>query len=111
MLRKFAAVMLATTLIAGTAYAAQPAANAGSTPAAVAAGSGVAKGTAVKDTAKQTAKPSKTVAHLRKHARKYFAHGKSGRVTQHVKAMKIHRGHFAHSTKPGKVTKNTKSAA
>ena len=33
MLRKFAAALVATTLVAGTAFAAEPAGNAGATPA------------------------------------------------------------------------------
>jgi|SRR5271170_481167 len=127
MLRKFAAVLLATTLIAGSAYAAQPSGTIGSTPAApVAAGSAAGNGAAVKQTvqpaktvaATKTVTPTKTakreVKHPRKHARKHVARGKSGKimVSQHVKAPNAHRGHkIAHSMKPGKLNKTNKSAA
>jgi hypothetical protein len=121
MLRKFAAVMLATTLIAGSAYAAQPSGTAGSTPAApVAAGSAGSNGAAVKAIVQptKTVAPTKTVKqevkHVRKHARKHVARGKSGKimVSRHSKAPNMHRGHkVAHSMKPGKLNKTNKSAA
>jgi hypothetical protein len=110
MLRKFAAALLATTLIAGPAFAAQPSGNAGSNPAASAAAAPASGTNAV---TKQTAKPTKTVKHARKDARRHVARGKVGtiKVSRHFKSTKTHRHHVAaHVVKPAKVGKGAKSA-
>ena len=100
MLRKFAAALLATTLIAGPAFAAQPSGSAGSTPAA----STAAAPASTNAVTKQTAKPTKTVKHARKHARKHVARHKVGtmKVARHFKSTKTHRHHVAAHAKPVK---------
>jgi hypothetical protein len=100
MLRNFAAVLLATTLIAGPAFAAQSSGGAGATPAAVPSAS-----QSVTKQAHRT-KPSKMVKRVRAHAHKHFARGKVGKMTlaRHFKSTKTHRGHVAHIAKPVKVT-------
>jgi len=108
MLRNFAAALLATALIVGPAFAAQPSGNAGSPPA-------TAAGPNAQTTAKQTntTKPVKTVKHARTHARHHVARGKVGpmKLAKHVKATKTHRGRVAHIAKPGKAAKSDKSSA
>jgi hypothetical protein len=113
MLRKFAAVLLATTLIAGTAFAAQPSGTAGSTPAAPAAAAPATKANGATVKPATTVKPAKMAAHSRKHARKHYARGTYGKVkVSHHVNKKTQRGHaFAHSIKPGKAPKTNKSAA
>jgi len=82
MLRTFAAALLATTLIAGPALAAQSGGGASAAPAT----------TVPSPAAKQTeaAKPApKTAKHVRKHARKHVAHvAKPGKVSAKVTKSK-----------------------
>jgi hypothetical protein len=98
MLRNFAAALLATTLIAGPAFAAQSSDTAGSTPATQAAPA------ASTTNAKQSvaAKPAKMVKHAAKHARKHFAHRKTGTMHQarHITPAKTHQASVVKSVKP-----------
>jgi len=87
MLRKFAAALVATALVAGPAIAAQPSSGAGTTPATAAAPAAVKEQTPAKQT--DTRKPVKMVKHVRGHV----------------------RHHFAHVAKPGKTVKNSKSSS
>ncbi len=99
MLRKFAAALLATTLIAGPAFAAQPSGSAGSPAPAATAG------------AKTAATPTAPTKHLRKHARsharKHVARRSDGRIktVHHLKAGKTHKAHAAPAAKSGHVGK------
>jgi hypothetical protein len=109
MLRKFAAAMLATALIAGPAFAASPAGNVGSTPATVAA---PASTTVVKPVAKPA---SKMVRHFRTHVVRHKV-GKI-KVAHHFKSTKAPRHHLAlrpvkHSklSKVGKINKINKTS-
>jgi hypothetical protein len=85
MLRKFAMALVATTLIAGSALAAQPSATSG-TPAATRAA--------------PAAKTNKIVAHATKHVRKHVAR-KAGKIHQarHVKSSKTRQAAVAKSAK------------
>jgi hypothetical protein len=112
MLRKFAAAMLATALIAGPALAASPADNAGSTPAiATAPASTTVNKPAIN---KPMAKPaSKMVKHFRRHVVRHKV-GKI-KVAHHFKSTKTPRHHLAlrpvkHAkfSKAGKVNKTNK---
>lgn len=100
MLRKFAIALLATSVVAGAAFAAEPSGNAGSTAPATTAGSKT----------KTVAVPAKPVGHLRKHARKHArSHVARGRthgtkVAHHVRSKKTHKAHLA------SVTAGTKGA-
>jgi hypothetical protein len=105
MLRKFAAAMLATALIAGPALAASPAGNAGSVPATAPASTTVSK---------PMAKP---VTKMVKHFRSHVARHKVGKikVAHHFKSTKAPRHHLAlrpvkHSkfSKAGKVNKTSR---
>lgn len=93
MLRKFAASLLATTLIAGAAVAAPASNSTGPSPAAAAAPASTAA-------AKQTAKPAGTV----KHARKHIVRHKVGatKVSRHAKSTNTHRHQLASPVKPAK---------
>jgi hypothetical protein len=100
MLRKIAAAVVATALIAGPAFAAPPSSTAGATPATSST------------MTKPAAKPTMTVKHVRKHrhlVRHKVVH--KTRVARHL--SKMHRRHFAsHVVKPikhGKPTKTTKT--
>jgi len=73
MLRTFAAVLVATTLVAGTAFAAKTAGTAGTNSAIQAAPAATAKTT-------PAAKPAKMVKHTHKSARKHVA--KAGKTHQ-----------------------------
>ena len=85
MLRKFAAVLLATTLIAGPAFAAQPSDN--------------AAGPAATTQANHPAQ-TKTVKRMSVHVRKRAARGRAAaKLVRNVKTAKTHR-HFAHIAKP-----------
>jgi uncharacterized protein YqfA (UPF0365 family) len=93
MLRNFAAAVLAATLIAGTAYAAQPAAGADATPSA-------SVGANVKT---KHANAHKTVRHVRTHVRKHIARGKveTIKLAKHLKSTKTHHHHVvSHVAKP-----------
>jgi len=76
MLRTFAAALIATTLVAGTAFAANSGVAGSATTQAVPA----ASTTSVK--AGQTAKPAKSVKHVRKNTRKHVTRVKSGKMHQ-----------------------------
>jgi len=113
MLRNLAAALLATTLIAGPAFAAQPSADAGAksvtAPAAV-------------TTPVKHASAAKTVKHARIHARHHVAgvkhgmkHGtkigskaRSVKMAQHGKVTR-HK-HVAHVAKPGIAGKTSKAS-
>ena len=108
MLRTFAAALLAATLVAGSAIAAEPAGTAaGTAPAAS------ANVTPTAPSAKMTTKsvvsptkPVKTVKHVRKHSHK--------RVAANIKAKthnKTHKGHVARNGKPAKLNATAKKAA
>jgi len=97
MLRKLSAALLATALIAGPAFASDPAGPAGSTPAASTA---PAPTNAV---TKPAAKPIKTVKHVRHHTVRH----KVGKIkpVRHFRSTK-HGHHIAvHVAKPGKFGK------
>lgn len=87
MLRKFAVALVATTLIAGSAFAAQPSETSGAAPAATQAA--------------PAAKTTKIVAHTTKHVRKHVARRKAGNIHQarHVKSTKAHQASVAKSAK------------
>jgi hypothetical protein len=90
MLRKFAAVLLATSLIAGPAFAAGAAST---TPAPTSVGTTIKAPAAVKTV--------KSVKHKRKHARRHSVRGASVAMnqTRHVKhSSKTHRTHVAKVT-------------
>jgi hypothetical protein len=86
MLRKFAIALVATTLIAGSAFAAQSSDNAGSASAKPAA--------PVTQTAPAAnAKPSEKVSAEQTYVRKHVAHRKTGMIHQarHIKPAKTHQ--------------------
>jgi hypothetical protein len=87
MLRKFAVALVATTLIAGSAFAAQPSGTSGAAPAATPAA--------------PAAKTTKLVAYTTKHVRKHVARRKAGNIHQarHVKSSKTHQASVAKSAK------------
>ena len=100
MLRTFAAVLLATSLVAGTAFAAEP------PPAATATGKTAAAPT-------HPAKPGTLAKHARKHmASKHLARVKhrSIKTVHHVKGVKTHKSHVAKSPKPAKTATSNRSA-
>jgi hypothetical protein len=84
MLRTFAAALIATTLVAGTAFAANSGMPGSATTQA-------ASTTSVK--AGQTPKPAKSVKHVRKNTRKHVSRVKSGKMHQahHVKGRRVHQ--------------------
>jgi hypothetical protein len=92
MLRKFAAALIATTLIAGPAFAAQSSSGA-SSPSATPAATQTAPAVNVKQPAKQAVKQT----HLRKHV----AHRKIGTMHQarHVKPVKTHQANVTAAAK------------
>jgi hypothetical protein len=96
MMRKFAAALLATALIAGPAFAASATGNAGKTPAA-----------------EQTIKPAKTAKthHVRKHRHDVVRHRNGGKLAsvRHIKRHKRHGHYVAHVVKPLKTDKAGKS--
>ena len=87
MLRTFAAVVLATSMITGTAFAAKPSSNVAATPAVAHTGSNA------KAVVGQI-RPSTPVKHTGKHTRKHVV----------SRTGLMHKAHFA------KVTKTTKTA-
>lgn len=99
-MRRIAAALLATALIAGPAFAASPAGDAGKTSASVTAGSG-------NSVERQTSKPGKTAkAH---HVRKHVVRHKGGKAVRHVTRL-MHRRHVAtHVVKPTKIERADKS--
>jgi hypothetical protein len=97
MLRKFAAAMLATALIAGPALAASPSGNVGSTPATVTA-------PAATSVTKPVAKPATKMV---KHFRRHIVRHKVGKIkVAHFKWTKAPRHHLA--LRPVKHSKFTK---
>ena len=96
MMRKFAAALLATALIAGPAFAASATGNGGKSPAA-----------------EQTIKPAKTAKahHVRKHPRYVVRHHNSGQFASmhRTKRHKRHGHYVAHVVKPLKTDKAGKS--
>lgn len=96
MMRKFAAALLATALIAGPAFAASAAGYTGKTPAA-----------------EQTVKPMKTAKthHVRNHHRYVIRHHKNGKLaSMHRIKRPVRHGHYvAHVAKPLKTNKTGKS--
>ena len=104
MLRKFAAVLLASSMIAGSAFAAQPSGSATQAPPAATTGSN-AKSTAMRTSETKSAK------HVGKHAqkqdRKHYAHRKV-RLTKevhHPMGTKTHKAHVAGIPKNAKFDK------
>lgn len=95
-MRKFAAALLATALIAGPAFAASSTDNKGNTPAAA-----------------QTVKPAKTAKthHVRKHRHYVIRHRNAGKLAYVHRIKRHHRhGHYmAHVVKPVKTNKINKS--
>jgi uncharacterized protein YdeI (BOF family) len=89
MLRKFAAALIASSLLAAPAFAAQSSGSAGATPAAPAAQT------------QQPANPTKTIKHARRHIHKHVVRTKSGTMHQarHGKLVKAHQASVA---KPAK---------
>jgi hypothetical protein len=98
MLRNFAAALLATTLIAGPAFAVEPSGDASSP----------APATAVRTDAKATVKaaapsvePAKHLrTHVRSHTRKHVAHRSIHRTktVHHLQGNKMHKAHVAPMT-------------
>ncbi len=81
MLRTFTAALIATTLVAGSAFAAQPSGSTATAPAAAPAAASTQNAAKPADAAKQvkSLKPMKTVKHVRKPIRHHTAHAvKSG---------------------------------
>lgn len=102
MMRSIAAALLATTLIAGPAFAASPAGDAGTVSTDATAGSG----TSVDKPAAKAGKTAKT-HHARMHVVRH--HGKTN-AAHHVARLKTHRRHVAaHIAKPANVEKAGKS--
>ena len=98
-MRKFAAALLATALIASPAFAASATGNtgdAGKSPAA-----------------EQSVKPAKTAKthHVRKHPHYVVRHRNSGKLasTHHIKRHNRHGHYLAHIAKPLKSDKAGKS--
>ena len=102
MLRKLSAVLLATALIAGPAFAAEPASGGSNPPAAASAPANTTTQPAVKSN-----EPAKTASHTRKPV----AGHKTGKVAMvRHKSVKTHRHVVvAHAAKPAKVSKVSKA--
>jgi hypothetical protein len=82
MLRNFAAALVATVLVAGPAFAAQPSADAGVTPASAPAA--VKTQAAVKPT--DATKPVTPVKHASAHLRHHAVHAAKPGMTKTVKS-------------------------
>jgi hypothetical protein len=96
MLTKFAAALLATSLIAGSAFAAEPAGKTGSN-----SGMPAAQTQAPAKPAATTNTSGKTVKHARQHrthVRKHMARGK-GHAVHHARHAKPAKSHQAGGTK------------
>jgi hypothetical protein len=87
MFRKFAVALVASTLIAGSAFAAQPSEMSGAAPATTQTAPAV--------------KTTKVVAHTTKHVRKHVARRNAGNIHQarHVKPTRTHQASVAKSAK------------
>jgi hypothetical protein len=96
MLKKFAAALVATALIAGPALAASSTGTDGAKVVAI---------------SKHKAKHAKTVKHVPSHHRNHVVLHKTGKrkVTQHVRLTTHHRRHVAHAVKPAKQGKSHKT--
>jgi hypothetical protein len=107
MLRNFTAALIATALVAGPAFAAQPSKDAGAAPAAPAVAAAPAAPANVKgqNAIKQT-EVRKPVKHARNHVRQARTYGRH-HVAQHVVHATKHMA--KHLAKPGKVTKTNKT--
>jgi hypothetical protein len=95
MLRKFAAALVATTLVAGTAFAAEPSGTAGAIPAAPAAAASSVKA----DTANpaKTIKTVKAIKHAHKRTHTHLARGNAGmKQAHHLTAAKTHQTRISH---------------
>lgn len=96
MMKKFAAALLATALIAAPAFAAPATGDAGKIPAAA-----------------QTAKPAQSAKthHVRKHPHYVVRHHNSGKLVcvRHIKRPERHGHYVAHVAKPLKTNKSGKS--
>jgi hypothetical protein len=97
MLRKIAAGLLATALIAGPAFAAQPQGEAGTPPAAAAVHQKIASVHKIKHLRKHTSR----------HFRVHFVRGKTGTVklAHHTKTAKPLRSHAAKTARHLKTAK------
>jgi hypothetical protein len=106
MLKKFAAGLLATALIAGPAFAQTSTSTpSGTAPNAAASASTMAAPAVTK--AKQTANPGKTVKHAKLH-KKTVKHVAS---RSHLKSVKVHQVRHVKSAKThAKVAHRTKAA-
>jgi hypothetical protein len=96
MLTKFAAALLATSLIAGSAIAAQP--------SGMPASNGAAPTVQTQTPSAQAAKPDKTVKHTarhRNHVRNHIARSR-GHVEHHARHAKPGQTHQAGMTKSAK---------
>jgi hypothetical protein len=104
MLRKFAATLVATALIAGPAFA-QSNGNSGATPTTPAAQATQAASStaAAKPSVKPTAKTAKTVKHTAKHVRKHVARspkkGAAMHQARHAKPATAHQAGIANTAK------------
>jgi hypothetical protein len=98
MLRNFAAALLATTLIAGPAFAVEPSGNA-SSPAPAATVRTDAKAT-VKAAAPSVEPAKHPRKHVRSHTRKHVAHRSIHRMktVHHFAGSKTHKAHVAPMT-------------
>ena len=85
MLTKFAAALLATSLIAGSAIAAQP--------SGITASNGAAPAVQIQTPSTPAAKPGKTVKHAARHR---------NHVRKHIARSRVHVEHHARHAKPGK---------
>lgn len=105
MLRTFAAMLLATALIAGPSLAAPPSGNSGASPSAP--GMGDAKAANQQTNASKPSKTNKRSKTVKPVSREHHARGKAGRskVTHHLESAKTHR----HLSKPVESVKNSKS--
>lgn len=103
MLRTFAAMLLATALIAGPSLAAPPSGNSGASPSAP----GVSDAKAANQHASKPSKTNKRSKTVKPVSREHHARGKAGRskVKHHLESAKTHR----HLSKPVKSVKNSKS--
>ena len=94
MLTKFAAALLATSLIAGSAIAAQPSGNTGATPAAQ-----TQAPSAPAATMNKAGKTVKHAARHRSHVRKHVARGRNHVLhhARHAKPAKTHQAGMSKS--------------
>ncbi len=94
MLKTLAAVVLATSMITGTAFAAKPSSNVSATAAPANAGSNA------KTVVAAATHPRTPVKHMGAHTRKHVM-----KQAHHFKAVKTHKTHVAKVTKGAKTAK------